>query len=306
MSTNEDDRPTEFGRRPHYADPMRTRPPELERCLVRHRALQLILIVYHAEELKRDVINGVAMQKRWHGSLSAESGGGEKTAHDGKKQKRAFDYLVQEGVLTEEERQRMVELIGRRNGIAHHLDQVTADLAMDPNAREWLDHFPDRPTHDYEALDQLRAARKLLSDRMSAHGYVRELNMRGIFFATTERVLSADLKAIERRIDTLINERRHDIDQLNGELSLEGTELTGEYHPGAPENRYGTRQRITPRGVETIYLLFDMGKSPLAVAHLMELSLTAARRRKRQWMAAGGASRARRPLAEIPKASPRY
>ena len=306
MSTSEDpDRPA-FGRKRHYTDPMGSRAPELERCLIRHRALQMIMIIFHAEELKRDVINGVAAQMRYRGEAESDPAGGKEAAKEGKKQKRAFDYLVKDGVLTLEERRHMVSLIGRRNGIAHHLDHVTADLSTDRIVREWLDFHPNRQTHDYEALDLLRAARRLLSDRLAAHHYILEIDMRGMFFESTERVLTADVKALERRIRALVRARRDDIARLNAEISLEGTELTGLYDPRWPENRYGSGQRLTPRGVETCYRLFDMGKSPLAVAHIMDLSLAATRRRERQWRATGGASRQPQPFAEIPMARIRY
>jgi hypothetical protein len=209
--------------------------------------------------------------------------------------------LVKDGVLTEDERRHMVALIGKRNGIAHHLDHVTADLTTDRSVRDWIDYLPNRQTHDYETLDQLRAARRLVSDRMAERHYVLEIDIRHIFFTTTEQVLSSDIKALERRIRSLVRARRDEIAQLNAELSLEGTELTGLFDPRWPENRYGTGQRLTPRGVETCYLLFDLGKSPLAVAHLVGLSLTATRRRQQMWRALGGLDRERRPLADIPK-----
>lgn len=296
----------DFGRKRHFTDPMGSRPPELERCFIRHRALQMLLIIYHAEELKRDVIQGVAAQRRLRADETPEEAGNGDPAKEGKKQKRAFDFLVKDGVLTDDERHHMVALIGKRNGIAHHLDQVTADLTTDRSVREWIDYWPNRQTHDYETLDQLRAARQLVSDRMAARHYVLEINMRHIFFTTTEQVLSADIKALEKRIRALIRTRRNDIARLNAELSLEGTELTGLFDPRWPGNRYGTNQRLTPRGVETCYLLFDKGKSALAVAHMVGLSLTAARRRERMWRDLGGSDREKRPLAEIPKVRIRY
>lgn len=303
---NDDAEALEFGRKRHFTDPMGSRAPELERCLIRHRALQMLLIIYHAEELKRDVINGVAAQQRWRGDNLPEGAGSDDPAKEGKKQKRAFDFLVKDGVLTEDERRHMVALIGKRNGIAHHLDHVTADLTTDRSVRDWLDYLPNRQTHDYETLDQLRVARRLVSDRMAERHYVLEIDLRHIFFTTTEQVLSGDIKALETRIRSLVRARRDDIARLNAELSLEGTELTGLFDPRWPENRYGTGQRLTPRGVETCYLLFDLGKSPLAVAHLVGLSLTAARRRQRMWRALGGLDRERRALADIPKVRRRY
>jgi hypothetical protein len=306
MTTKSREGEQAFDRERHYIDPMGTKVPELERCLVRHRSLQMILIVYYAEELKRDVINHVAFQMRKKGIPTLNTAEGSEPSEEGKKQRHAFTFLVQEGILTPAERKHMVSLIGRRNAIAHHLEQVTADLTTDRWAREWIDMFPKRQEHDYEAVQALRAARRLLSERMNAYSRISEFDMRGFLFASTERVLLADIKALEKRILALVRRRKLDIAALNAELSLEGTELTGTFDPAWPDNRYGERGPLTPRGVETCYILFDMGKSPLSVAHLMEISLPAARKRARQWSTLGGQNRTKRPLSEIPKVRRRY
>ncbi|WP_099186286.1 hypothetical protein [Sphingobium fuliginis] len=293
------------GRQRHYTDPLGRRLPELERCMIRHRALQMVLIIYHAEELKRDILSGVAVQRRWRTTESPPPDGEDEPVKDSKKLKRAFAYLIEDGVLTPGEKKHMIALIDRRNGIAHHLDEVTADLSTDRFVRETLPFFPDRKSHDYETLDQLRAARRLLSDRMIAKHYMGEIGLRSLFFDATERALNADLKALDRRIRKLVRKRRDDIAALNGELSLDGTGLTGYDDPRWPDNRYD-RGRLTPKGVETCYQLFDAGKSAMAVAHIMELTLASARRRERMWQAVGGPNRSKRVLADIPKARIRY
>jgi hypothetical protein len=293
------------GPKRRYTDPLGARAPELERCMIRHRALQMILIIYHAEELKREVITAFEAQMRWRNRPTTASADQQGLAGERKKQKRAFDFLVADRVLTDGERRQMVELIGRRNGIAHHLDQVTADLTLERSVRDWVDILPGRQTHDYEALDKLRKARKLLSKRLAAKHYVLTLNTRFLFFETTERVLTADIAALDRRIRKLILARQEEVGKLNGELDLEETGLTGNFDPGWPENRYN-RGRLTPRGAEICYRLFDAGKSPLAVAHLMGISLAASRRRQRMWSAAGGAARVARDLDSIPQPRIRY
>jgi hypothetical protein len=293
------------GPKRRYTDPLGARAPELERCMIRHRALQMILIIYHAEELKREVITAFEAQMRWRNRATTAAADQHEAAGERRKQKRAFDFLVAEDVLTGDERRQMVELIGRRNGIAHHLDQVTADLTLERSVRGWIDTLPGRQTHDYEALDKLRNARKLLSKRLAAKHYVLTLNTRFLFFETTERVLTADIAALDRRIRKLIATRREDIGRLNGELDLEGTGLTGIFDPSWPENRYD-RGRLTPRGAEICYRLFDAGKSPIAVAHLMGISLAASRRRQRMWSDAGGAARTARDLNSIARARIRY
>jgi hypothetical protein len=224
---------------PHFTDPLRGRLPELERCLIRHRALEMILILYHAEELKRDVISAVAVQRRWR-IRRAENDQPEpdEALTENKKLKRAFAYLVQDGVLTATEQKHMVELIGRRNSIAHHLDEVTADLSIDRFVREWFADMPNRKDHDYAAVDKLRAARRLLSERTAAKHYVGEISMRSILFEATERALKADIRALDRRIRKLVRIRREEIARLNAELSLEGTHLIGLFDPRMPDNRY--------------------------------------------------------------------
>ena len=92
MTTTEDEGPS--GRKRHFTDPLRGRLPELERCLIRHRALQMILIIYHAEELKRDVIGGVDAQKRWRKLRSDnEAFKPDEEVKEGKKLKKAFAHL---------------------------------------------------------------------------------------------------------------------------------------------------------------------------------------------------------------------
>ena len=288
------------GPKRYYTEPFRGRLPELERCLIRHRALQMILIIYHAEELKRDVVECVEAQRHFKAVMS-DDGEAPEEPTGSKRVKRAFDHLVKDGVISDDERREMVKLIGRRNSIAHHLDQVTADLSIDRWVREMVDIMGDRQQRDYEALDRLKEMRRLLDARAMEKHYVGVISMRGLSFEATERALRTDIKVLERRIRKLVRKRREDIKRLNRELSLKDTELVGVFDPRWPENRYDERARLTPRGVETCYRLFDMGKSAMAVAHLMGLSLASARQRGKQWRALGGTGRQTRVLAEIPK-----
>jgi hypothetical protein len=288
------------GPKRYYTDPFRRQLPELERCLIRHRALQMILVMYHAEELKRDVVECVEAQRHFKVMMS-DDGKAPEESTGSKRVKRAFDHLVKDGVISTDERREMVKLIERRNSIVHHLDEVTADLSTDRWVREMVDIMRDRQQHDYEALDRLKEMRRLLAVRAMEKHYVGVISMRGLSFEATERVLRTDIKGLERRIRKLVRKRREDIKLLNSELSLRDTELVGVFDPRWPENRYDERARLTPRGIEICYRLFDLGKSAVAVAHLMGLSLASARRREKQWWTLGGAERQARALAEIPK-----
>lgn len=158
----------------------------------------MVLIIWNAEELKRDVISSFEAQTRWRASQGdAESSVAVAALGAGKKLTRAFAFLEKDGVLSASERRTMIELIDRRNAIAHHIEEVVADLSTDREAREWLEFIPGRKTFGHETLQQLRDARSLLSERVAAKHYVMEISFRGVFFETTERALNADIKAGE-------------------------------------------------------------------------------------------------------------
>ena len=58
---------------------------------------------------------------------------------------------------------------------------------------------------------------------------------------------------------------------------------------------------MTKRGVEICYRLFDLGKSPLAVANLFRISLVSARKRLGMWKALGGKERPAVDLDALPR-----
>jgi hypothetical protein len=47
--------------------------------------------------------------------------------------------------------------------------------------------------------------------------------------------------------------------------------------------------------------LFDLGKSPMAVAHLMRISLRATRKRHEQWNVLGGKRRSKVNIDQLPR-----
>ena len=69
--------------------------------------------------------------------------------------------------------------------------------------------------------------------------------------------------------------------------------------PADPGNKHviGGLEKLTDRGVEICYRLFDAGKTRYAVAKLMNISFGAAHHRQKAWEKAGGVNRTRRPLA---------
>ena len=72
-----------------------------------------------------------------------------------------------------------------------------------------------------------------------------------------------------------------------------------DFDPKDTANKYevGGLMKLTPRGIEICYRLFDAGKSRYAVATLMGISFGAATHRLDAWKKLGGVNRIKQPLA---------
>ncbi len=73
---------------------------------------------------------------------------------------------------------------------------------------------------------------------------------------------------------------------------------TLEFDPLDPANKYevGGMMKLTDRGAEICYRLFDAGKSRCEVCSLMEISFGAAKHRDAAWKKLGGTNRVKQPL----------
>jgi DNA-binding NarL/FixJ family response regulator len=85
---------------------------------------------------------------------------------------------------------------------------------------------------------------------------------------------------------------------LKSLLLPEAKAETADFDPKDPANKYeiGGLMKLTPRGIEICYRLFDAGKSRYAVATLMGISFGAATHRLDAWKKLGGVERIKQLL----------
>lgn len=217
-----------------------------------------------------------------------------------KRLKTTFSYAIEIGMLSEVEANELKELLEYRNDIAHRIHEVMADISRSYWASDHLAYTP--PTYRGDALGRLRTYRQLLSERAGSK-LIISLSMDGILFELTEDVLEADLNRLERILIKQVADEHKRAKAINEELKLDGTELVGDLAPRFPANHRSDRSygdeyipatgHLTTRGVEICYRLFDLGKSPMVVAHLMGMTLRSAERRRDSWKRAGGVQRIR-------------
>ena len=284
-----------------FTDPLGSRLPALEQNVLKLRAMQMLLVLFYAEELKRDVLDLIQgtdeLRTRTSGKASSER------VPKGTKDpvRKALNALVVDGAITTTEMKEIVELIDYRNVIGHEMHGLFEDVNSNRVAREVVAYAPHLlPKYNHGAVTRLRHFHNRLNDLYRTHHYVHGANFNGLLFSSAERTFLGEIRRLRSKIQRLTNIRRADIASLNMELSLDRTELVDEQHPRHPLSTYDDG-RLTKRGVEICYRLFDMGKSTLAVAHIAGLSLVAARRRQTMWRKLGGMNRQTLDIATIPR-----
>lgn len=276
-------------RRPHYLDPLGSRLPALERNILRLRSMQMVLVLFYAEKLKQEVLNLIQNTDSFRARM--RSGSQERVPKGAKDQvRKCLNALADDGAITRDERDEIRRLIEYRNVIGHDIHELVADLSSSRSIRDSLNYVSSRfATYDYEAVERLRHYLDLLDERQITHHYIGTVSLDRLMFTSAERTLLTDIRKLRTTIDRQAKERNHRIGKLNEQIKLDEGAREGD-HPYHPLNQYDDK-RLTKRGQEVCYRLFDQGKPPMAVAHLMGISLAAARKRRRMWEQAGGSAR---------------
>jgi hypothetical protein len=285
-------------RKPRYTDPLGAKLPALERNILKHRAMEMLLVMFYTEELKRDVLSRIQTTDRFG---SRRSGKPERVPQGTKNPvDKALGALVADKAISAAEKAEIVELIDYRNVVAHQMHYVFANVSPAMIARDIAAFSPELLQYNYDALERLRYFQKLLDGLYRTHHYIEELRYDRILFRAAEKTFLDEIKRLNKTISRLMDQRNVAIKRLNSELSLKGTGFVDELDPRHPYNTYDDN-RLTRRGVEICYRLFDAGKSLMAVAHLMGLSLHAARKRHKQWLERGGKRRPKIDFDKLPK-----
>lgn len=283
----------------YYDDPRGSRLPALEQNILRYRAMEMVLALFYAEDLRRAIIGYVRNTDQIKAALGIKNRSHERVPAGTKKPlQKALSVLVADRALSKNEQVEIERLINFRNNIAHHLEELNADISPSKFATSYVQfRGASRPKYDYTAVERLQFYRQLLAERTRSK-YVREISMAPLLFDAAERALKRGLRRLRQTIERQFAARDLECARLGTELSLDGTGLMGDLQPNHPYNKYEFAN-LTERGIEICYRLFDLGRSPMAVAHLMRISLRATVKRRKMWRTAGGNARAKRDVSTM-------
>ncbi len=316
-----------------YDDPRGGRASALERNILRYRTVEVTLYLFYAdrvtdfmmsnvyprakkapdaplwepleEQRLTNLLSRVLLDAETRKLVSIEDAEGLQQAlaseySRGRQMKLAFGYAIKIGMFSQAEANELQTLMSYRNDIAHRIHHVMSDVTRTSWNTDSLSF--KAPVYKAEALDRLRRYNKTLEQRADGK-LITYLSMDRIVFELAEQVYENELERLDATIRKLVEVETQRSRAIKAEMDLRGTELVGDLAPAFPPNRRPSRicgddyipttGHLTPRGGEICYRLFDLGKSPIAVAYLMRITLRSAERRRKGWLHAGGLDRTR-------------
>lgn len=260
--------------------PKGSRLPALEQNILKYRALEMIMILFHVENLKKLVLGSIRGTDRICKPLSERIPSGTKKPYE-----KAWSVLVDEGVLSSDESAEVQKLIDYRNDIGHRVQLLTCDLSRDPFARNYSEWTGIK--YDNQALKRLKFYKEKIMHGLQSK-YAIPLSPDEILFESAEKSYQHELLRLEQKIARQITIRQQEIQLLKSELKFEDSEFLKTFDPdneitapsqnlrvleilNHPSNK-AKNGTLTKRGLDVCHWLFDSGRSALAVAYLMHMS----------------------------------
>lgn len=271
----------------HQHRPHGPRPATWESNILKLRALEMVLVLFYVESTRRFIIESIQKSDEIFGT--DQLSGGKPNAKEGKKVNRVRALLVSEGVITQGESDELFELFEYRHLIAHQVQLLTADIGAHSDLADShlgeLEHGKAKkiPTYDYTAAKRARALKRKIERGMTGRFLVR-IDFSELQFETAERAYLAEIERLKARVNSGIAKVNRRIDQTNAAIKAVPKSVKDAAAPQHPRN---TRENgsLTPAGVSCVFQLFEAKATPLAVAHMMRISLRSANHWFKKWQA---------------------
>jgi hypothetical protein len=250
--------------------------------------MEMVLILFYSEELQRTIIDVVRTTGQLRSQLQDKPELDVLPADVSKAYLKARKHLVKDGALTDAEAREIGQLTEYRNVVAHEMHLIVRDLSSNRYIVERNSWDPERPRHDPKALAELKRYLRLVDERTQS--YITTMDSTRWEFEAAERLYEDDIKRLRSKISKQMAERRKLYDRLDAECDLSGLGFTGDRHPRRSAMKYEDG-RLTERGVENLYRLFDAGRSVEAAVIVMDITPAAVKRRRASWVKQGGSQR---------------
>jgi hypothetical protein len=245
----------------------------LEKNILKYRAIEMVLILAYAEDLKNFAKQSYESTVRIAVGI-AKVKGENIEVKSSIKTSELWDYYASIGVISPEEAREIDSLISFRNDIGHRVHELVRDIGP----HSWI---PTTQKYNYNALQKLKHYHREFGDRLGEKHFILCLTGMSFHFSIAERAYEEELKRLNQKIKRQYVLHRKEIDRINKLLRVEAEKLE-KLFPDYPLSKNGT-DRLTKKGEEICYHLFDQKTELLIVAYLLRMSYSAIATRYKKW-----------------------
>lgn len=244
-------------------------PTALESNVLKLRALEMILIVFYMEDLRRFIIKAVTLSNQFQ-QQPAPLPSGDLLKH-------ATKTLLDAGVLTKDQRTEFNKLVAYRNIIGHEPHFLTVDVGPYEDLAEMIAIKSRNPSgYDGTMLDRVIKMRKHIHEAV-AKKFIMEVSSDSLMFEAAEKTYLTEIKRLKAKIASHLKKLKSQIDEANESIKKIPKKVLEEAEPFHPMH-YKNNGTLSASGIDCVKKLYQAGATPLAVSHLMKISLTSAKR----------------------------
>ncbi|UQP02912.1 hypothetical protein L0Z36_26205 [Burkholderia multivorans] len=258
-------------------------PSALEANELKLRAFEMILIIFYLEDLRRFILGAIrgtdAIFQREDRLKQKDANGKEKAPSASKIMRMATKVLVDEGVISESDKKELIALIDYRNTIGHGPHQLTVDVGSYSD----LAKIGKNPkSYDHTILGRVQKMRDKIH-REIAKKFTMPLNFDCLMFEAAEKSYLLEIKRLKKKISKQFKQYKEQIDATNQVIESIPKDVLAEAQPYHPMH-YKKNGTLTDSGINCVNQLFGAGATPLAVAHLMKISLKSSKKWHRKFL----------------------
>lgn len=156
-----------------------SRLPALERNILKYRALEMILILFHIENLKAFVLDSIRATDQLRDESKRRIPERAKNIYG-----KAWAILVTDGIISEAEKTEIERLVNYRNDIAHRIYELTYDLGRGSFTEDYRRFYGLK--YDYSVLSKLTAYREKIERGLESK-YVLSMSFDNLLFEAAEK-----------------------------------------------------------------------------------------------------------------------
>ena len=261
----------------HKYHPNGRRLSALDQNILKYRAFEMVIILFHIEELKSFVLGAIrATDNARHRSDATRQRlpQGTKPLYE-----KMWAVLVSDGIVTQEESDDIQEIIDCRNQIGHSIQNLTYDISNDQFSEDYINFKGVQ--YDYQALNRLMSYKVKIRKELQRN-HILPLNLHSLLFDSADYTYKLELERLKKKINRLLASRNREIEALKAELNKLDDDVIGNLEPFHPENVL-PNGRLSKRGISCCHRLFTFGLSDMAVSHLMRISYSSISKRRKGW-----------------------